>query len=222
MSRSVPAKPSAARLFVVAMLMSLTAAFILGSAGAARAETPAETFVQTNVQRGLLILDNHSVPAAQRSAQFRTFLLGLTDLRRIALYTLGPAKRTTTPADQDAFTEAFKDYAFAVYETEFNKYSGQTLKVTGSIQRSNGDYLVTTVLIDPNAPRNQEPIEVDFRVFGTEGHFFVADITVAGLDLAITEQDQFTSYLSQHGNDIKSLIADLHQHAERVRATGQL
>jgi phospholipid transport system substrate-binding protein len=207
--------------FAAAILIGLAAIFAAAPAPALAA-TPAETFVQTNVDRGLQILNNHGLSATQRSTQFRSFLLTLTDLKRIALYTLGPAKRTTAQPDQDAFVEAFKDFAFAVYETEFSKYSGQTLKVTGSIQRANGDYLVTTVLIDPNAPKNQEPIEVDFRVFGTEGHFFVADITVAGLDLAITEQDQFSSYLAQHGNDVKSLTTDLHQRAQKVRATGQL
>ncbi|HXL99192.1 MAG TPA: ABC transporter substrate-binding protein [Rhizomicrobium sp.] len=205
-----------------ALSLALAVTFSVFLFTAARAATPAETFVQTNVQAGMGILSNNGLSKAQRATQFRAFLLTLTDLKRIALYTLGPARRTATPAEQDAFVDAFKDYAFAVYETEFSKYSGQSLKVTGSIQRSNGDYVVTTVLVDPNAPRNQEPIEVDFRVFGTEGHYFVADITVAGLDLAITEQDQFNAYLAQNGNSIKSLIADLHQRAQKVRETGQL
>jgi phospholipid transport system substrate-binding protein len=206
---------------LIAATFVSVAALLAVPAGAQNAPG-AEAFVQSNVQHGLAILNNRSLSAEQRSAQFRGFLLALTDLRRIALYTLGPARRTASPTDQSAFSDAFRDYAFAVYEQEFNKYSGQTLKVTGSIQRSNGDYLVTTQLIDPNAPRNQEPIEVDFRVFGTDGHYSVADITVVGLDLAITEQDEFTSFLAQHNNDVKALTADLKQRAERVRATGSL
>jgi phospholipid transport system substrate-binding protein len=210
---------SFARIAAVLMLALTAATAALAPASAA---TPAEAYVQANVQKGLTILNNKGISPKDRSAQFRSFLLTLTDLRRIALYTLGPARRTTAPAEQDQFTEAFRDFAFAVYETEFQKYAGQTLKVTGSIQRSNGDYVVTTILVDPNAPRNQDPIEVDFRVIGTDAHFMVADITVAGLDLAITEQDQFTSYLAQHNNDVKSLIADLKERAAKVRATGQI
>jgi phospholipid transport system substrate-binding protein len=206
--------------FIAASLLSFASALTMPAS--AQNAPAAESFVQSNVQHGLGILDNHALSAGQRSTQFRAFLMGLTDLRRIALYTLGPVKRTAPQADQNAFVDAFRDYAFAVYEQEFNKYTGQTLKVTGSIQRANGDYLVTTQLVDPNAPRNQEPIEVDFRVFGTDGHFSVADITVVGLDLAITEQDEFTSFLSQHNNDVKALTADLKQRAERVRSGGSL
>jgi phospholipid transport system substrate-binding protein len=188
----------------------------------AAASPGAEAFVQTNVQRGLQILDNQSLSKEQKRAQFRSFLIGLTDLKRIALYTLGPARRTASQAEQEAFVDAFREYAFAVYGAEFEKYGGQTLKVTGSIERAPGDELVTTVLVDPHAPRGQEPIEVDFRVYNTGGKYIAVDIVVAGLDLAITEQDDFSSFLAQHGNNLKMLIANLKQRTEHVRATGQI
>ena len=44
---------------------------------------------------------------------------------------------------------------------------------------------------------------------------------VAGLDLAITEQEDFNSFLAQHNNDIRALTANLRQRADRVRATGR-
>jgi phospholipid transport system substrate-binding protein len=187
----------------------------------AQAASPPEDFIQSNVQRGLTIL-NDGGSKEQKRAQFRTFLVGLTDLKRIALYTLGPAKNSTSPADLAAFVDAFREYAFAVYESEFTQYSGQTLKVTGSVERAPGDYLVTTVLIDPQAKSGQQPIQVDFRVFGQPGHFTVADITVVGLDLAITEQDDFQSFLAQHNNDVKALTENLKQRAANVRAGGSL
>lgn len=206
----------AVRTVAIAAVMAVALPLV-----AAQAATPPEEFVQTNIQKGLQIL-NSNASKAQKREQFRSFLLGLTDLKRIADYTLGPAKNATSPADLTAFEEAFREYAFAVYESEFTKYSGQTLKVTGSVERKPGDYLVTTVLIDPHAQNGQEPIQVDFRIFGTQGHYTVGDITVLGLDLAITEQDDFTSYLAQHNNDVKSLTANLKQRAANVRAGGAL
>ena len=188
----------------------------------AQASPGAESYVRTNVDRGLQILNNQNISKAQRQEQFRGFLTTLTDLRRIALYTLGPARRTATPAEQEAFVNAFREYAFAVYGAEFSKYSGQTLRVTGSYERGPGDELVRTVLVDPQAPAGQQPIEVDFRVYGNGGHYNVVDIVVAGLDLAITEQEDFGSFLAQHNNDIRALTANLQQRAARVRATGQI
>jgi phospholipid transport system substrate-binding protein len=202
------------------------AAAVLGwtiaASAPAEASAAAEAFVQSNVQRGLQILSNSALSKQQQQEQFREFLLGLTDLRRIALYTLGPARRSATPQQQEAFVEAFRNYAFAVYGAEFSKYAGQTLKVTGSMQRAPGDELVRTKLIDPRAPAGQEPIEVDFRVYGTGGKYNVVDIVVAGLDLAITEQDDFSAFLAQHNNDLRALIANLQQRTARVRSTGQI
>ncbi|MFL6690846.1 MAG: phospholipid-binding protein MlaC [Alphaproteobacteria bacterium] len=201
---------------------SICLGVLAGGAPAASASPAAEAYVQTNVQRGLQILNNSAPSKQQRQQQFREFLLTLTDLKRIALYTLGPARRLAKPADLDPFVEAFKDYAFAVYGAEFAKYSGQTLRVTGSVEHGPGDELVRTVLVDPLARKGQEPIEVDFRVYGSGGKYNVVDIVVAGLDLAITEQDDFSAFLSQHNNDVRALTANLRERAARVRNTGQI
>src|SRR5436305_5416916 len=211
--------------FIKAMALAAFVSGVFAAPGLvqqAQASPAAEAFVRTNVNRGLQILNNPNLSKAQRQEQFRGFLLNLTDLQRIAMYTLGPARRMATAADQQAFVEAFRNYAFAVYGAEFSKYAGQTLRITGSYERGPGDELVRTVLVDPQAPAGQQPIEVDFRVYGSGGHFSVVDIVVAGLDLAITEQDDFGAFLSQHNNDIRALTANLQQRAARVRSTGQI
>jgi phospholipid transport system substrate-binding protein len=200
----------------------LAAVLAFGFAAPAMAASPAEDYVQANVNRGLQILNSQSMTRDQKMAQFRSFLLTLTDLKRIAAYTLGPVKNTVSPADLAAFEDAFRDYAFAVYETEFSDYSGQTLQVTGSVAHGANDTLVMTKLIDPHAKSGDQPITVGFRVFGTPGHFTVGDITVLGMDLAITEQDQFTSFLQEHNNDVKALTADLKARAANVRASGKI
>jgi phospholipid transport system substrate-binding protein len=207
--------------FFVGALLAAVFAFGLAAAPAVAA-SPAEEYVDANINRGLQILNNNSISKDERMTQFRTFLVGLTDLKRIALFTLGPVKNTASPADLAAFEDAFREYAFAVYETEFAQYSGQTLKVTGSIPHGPNDWLVTTRLIDPHAKPGDQPTEVDFRVFGTPGHFTIGDITVLGMDLAITEQDQFTSFLQQHNNDVKALTANLKERAAKVRSSGQV
>ena len=204
------------------IMASLCLGVLAAGAPTASASPAAEAYVQTNVQRGLQILNNSALSKQQRQQQFREFLLTLTDLKRIALYTLGPARRLAKQTDLDPFVEAFKDYAFAVYGAEFAKYSGQTLRVTGSVEHGPGDELVRTVLVDPLAKKGQEPIEVDFRVYGSGGKYNVVDIVVAGLDLAITEQDDFSAFLSQHNNDVRALTANLRERAARVRSTGQI
>jgi phospholipid transport system substrate-binding protein len=138
-------------------------ALFAGGAAAASAPPPAEAYVQANVQVGLALLNNHTESTDQKREQFEHFILGLTDMKRIANFTLGQYKRTASPQEQEAFAAAFQNYAVAVYQSYFAKYSGQTLKVTGSQQRAPGDTIVTTQLIDPNDKSGQPPLEVDFR-----------------------------------------------------------
>jgi phospholipid transport system substrate-binding protein len=200
---------------------ALVLAFAFLVATPARAESGAETFVRSNVQHGLTILNNHTISDAQRRAQFREFLTNLTDIKRIAIFTLGPARRTASPQEVDQFVNAFRDYAVAVYESRLSAYSGQMLKVTGGTERAPGDDIVTTVLVDPNGHATQgEPIEVDFRVENENGKSVVIDASIAGVWLALEERDQFTAFLQENHDSVPALISHLQALAQRLHSGG--
>ncbi|HEY1708778.1 MAG TPA: ABC transporter substrate-binding protein [Rhizomicrobium sp.] len=194
------------RAFLAAGLLM---APVLMQMQAAHAATPAEAWVSENIQRGLAILNKRQAPAARRD-EFRTFLLGLIDINRVALYTLGAGRRSATPQQQSEFQEAFKDYAEAVYESRLLQYSGQTLKITGSAPGKPNETIVRTVLVDPHDSRsNEDPLEVDFRITDAGGHFQVLDASVAGIWLAILEHDDFDSFLGQNNDSVPLLIQHL-------------
>ncbi|HEY5238299.1 MAG TPA: ABC transporter substrate-binding protein [Rhizomicrobium sp.] len=203
-----------------AFFVSVMAASFGLAALPARAATPAETFVSVNIQKGLTILGNRNLAPADKSARFRDFLTELTDIRRIALFTLGPVKRTASPADLNAFVDAFHDFAVGVYESRLSAYSGQTLKVTGSNERAPGDYIVSTVIVDPNAQSGDQPLQVDFRVEDENGRFVVIDVSVAGIWLAIEERDQFTAFLDQNQESVPALVSHLKQLTRQIRNGG--
>ena len=207
--------PISRRAFVA--MSSAFAAGLLLVMPAMAAANPAEDFVQDNIHKGLELLNNKQLAADQRRAQFETFLLGLTDMKRIADFTLGQYRRSASPADLAAFEGAFQNYAVAVYQSYFAKYAGQTLKVTGSQTRAPDDFIVATQLIDPNDKSDQQPLEVDFRVRTDSGKPVVVDFSVAGIWLALEERDQFTSFLGQNNGNIHTLISHLSELAKQFR-----
>lgn len=217
MSRSMPAfalsrfVPLQAAARIAAMV--LAAILFAGLAAApAEATAPVESFVQTNIQKGLDILNNKKISDAQRKEDFRNFLLSFTDLRRTAIFTLGAARRTASPGDLDNFVTAFRDYAIAIYEARLTNYSGETLKVTGSTERAPGDYVVTTVLADTSgraAQNGQQPIQIDFRINKDNNRFVVLDASVVGVWLAIEERDQFSAFLAQNNDSVPTLTSHL-------------
>jgi phospholipid transport system substrate-binding protein len=195
-------------------------AFLAALGLRAQAATPAEAFVSENIQRGFQILNNRQLTPDQRTTQFNGFLEHLTDIDRVARFTLGAARRGASPEDISAFNAAFKDYAEAIYQSRLSQYSGQTLRVTGSNEHAPGDFIVSTTMVDPNAKSNQQPLQIDFRVLNDNGHMVVIDVAIAGVWLAIEERDQFSAFLSQHGASIPALVAHLKQLTQQLKHGG--
>lgn len=204
------------RRSVLVMATGLAATCLAGIPAQAIAN-PAEDYVQQNINKGLDILNNRQLSTEQRRAQFETFLLGLTDMKRIADFTLGQYRRSASPAELAAFEFAFQGYATAVYQSYFAKYAGQSMKVTGSQARTPDDFIVATQLIDPNDHSGQDPLEVDFRVRTDTGKPVVVDFSVAGIWLALNERDQFTAFLGQNNGNVPMLVSHLGELAKQFR-----
>lgn len=196
-----------------AAFSGLLIALTLFLPGRVLAATPAETFVAGNIQTAMTILDNRQLAPAQRKAQFQTFLLGITDMKRIAVFTLGPYANTASAADQDAFANAFQNYAVVVYQSYFGRYSGQTLAVLRSSQRAPGDFIVVTNMVDSKS--GQPPLEIDFRVRTDEAKPVITDFSVAGIWLALAEQADFGAVLAKNGGSIPGLIQHLNATASQ-------
>ena len=201
------------RRAVLALAVLFAAPLVM--ARPAAAANVAEAFVGDNIHKGLEILNNKKLNTAQRREQFETFLLGLVDVRRIGLFTLGQYRRTAPPEDIEAFVAAFKNYAVAAYQSYFSKYSGQTLKVIGSTERSPTDFIVSTQLLDPGS--SQPPLQVDFRVRTDTGKPVLVDVSVSGIWLSLEDRDQFVAFLGQNGGSIRTLIAHLSELAASLK-----
>ena len=200
-----PILPALTRRAVLAT--AALAAPLLASGAALAAANPAESFVDDNIHKGLEILRDKMLSSIQRRDQFETLLLGLVDVRRIALFTLGQYRRSAPPEDVEAFINAFKNYATAAYQSYFAKYTNQTLKVTGSTQRAPTDFIVQTLLVDPNT--SQPPAEVDFRVRTDTGKPVLVDVAYQGIWLSLEQRDQFVAFLGQNNGNVRTLIAHL-------------
>lgn len=185
---------------------------------AALAADPAESFVAQNIQKGLSLLNNKSLTKEQRRDQFEQFLVGLTDLKRIADFTLGQYRRSAPPGDVAAFEAAFQNYAVAVYQSYFSKYAGQTLKVTNSTLRAPTDYIVATEMNDPTDHSSQGPLEVDFRVRTDGPRPVVVDVSVAGVWISIEQRDQFVAFLGQNNGNVRLLISHLAELARQFKS----
>jgi phospholipid transport system substrate-binding protein len=127
---------------------------------------------------------------------------------------LGDVREKAAASDLDVYAEAYRAFTVANYESQLNGYGGQTLKVTSSIERAPGDFIVNAVVVDPAMPNDPNPLPVAFRVMDEGGgKFAVVDASLMGIWLGVAQRSEFTAYLSQHGDDVAALSAHLHEMA---------
>jgi ABC-type transporter MlaC component len=191
-------------------VLLISALAILPVPARAQSTSEAQDFVQTSVQTATTILQDKSMAPAARRGHMHAFLLSLLDTQRIASYTLGPAQQTTSQADIAAYSDAFRDLMITSYDAMLGSYAGETLRVTGTVQHTAGDFVVTAQVIDPSGAANgRTPPDVDFRILEENGKFFIADVNVGGIWLALAERNDVQGFLKQHNGDITALIAHL-------------
>ena len=178
--------------------------FALCAQKAKAAANPAEDFISGNIQTGFDILNDRSLDAAERGRRFASFLLGLTDMRRVAIFLLGQYAASASPADLDAYVTAYQDYVLSVYQSYFARYAGQSLHVRASRERAPGDYIVSTDMTGGG-----QPMQIDFRVRTDGAKPVLVDFAIEGVWLALAERDQFLSVLAQNNGDLKALTAHL-------------
>jgi len=195
------------------ILLAFVMLFSVVTAAATVAGPDAEAFTQRLIDQGVQILRNTADPG--RKAKFREFITQYADVRKTARFTLGNYARTAAPADVDAFVDAFKDYAVAIYETQLDKYKGESLKVVGSVDNKPGDYIVKTVV---QGGSGSDAMRIDFRMSGGSGAYKFYDISVEGAWLGISQQEQFKSFLEQNRGSVPALTADLKARTQRILA----
>lgn len=193
-------------LGVAAPALLVTVAVPAAAQSGAR-DASAETFVQAEANRALKIL---AAPGASERQQFRAFVDQVADVPRITHFVLGKYARSITPQQYAEFAPTFRAYANGVYESRLSEYSGQGLKVSGSIARKPGDVVVQSQVTGPKGGQ-----VVQWRVINDNGGWKVVDVNVAGVWLAVTQQQDFVSTLDNNRGDINVLIRQLRQQTAR-------
>jgi phospholipid transport system substrate-binding protein len=203
-------------------LAAFAAAALLLSAPSAMAarNTEAEAYVNVHANEALAALANRA-SADQRQAVFTQLMNRFADLPRIATFVLG---RYSTQLRGDAalrneWFAVFQDYSNAVYEDQLDRYRGNEIRVTGSIERIPGaDVIVRTEVTPRGASR---PLPVQWRILRAGSVWKVVDVSLVleGNEIWLAQQQQrdFLSRLDRSQGDIRALIASVRQATATMR-----
>lgn len=180
----------------------------------------AEQFVRTNLESGLGIVNDRTMPDAERRAKLETFLQSFVDIRRVALFSLGLERRSATPEQVDRFVDVFREYAVAYFESLLtNYYSGQMVRVTGCYPDGPNSYRVNLLLDTParSSQNNNQPIDLAVRVLDENGNFVITDVAAMGVWLGVQQREEINNYLLETHGNLGGLIVRYESLARRKR-----
>ena len=126
------------------------------------------------------------------------------DVPTIARSALGPAARSTSPAQLSAFTEAFRGYIARKYGRRFREFIGGQIEVTGA-QPLKSYYEVVSVA----KLRGQSPFDLRWHVSDRSGKQLFFNIIIEGVNMLAAERTEIGSMLDKRRGDIGALVNDL-------------
>ncbi|MAK60156.1 MAG: toluene tolerance protein [Ponticaulis sp.] len=201
--------------------LALSAGLILATGLPAFADKATEDFVRKNANLALASLNDPNLTHDQRSVEFQRLMNQFTDIERLSRFVIGKYARRFSDADMATYKEAYSRYALAVYEAQLDQYRGNEVVVTGSVDRSDSDSIVDSVIERP-----QGDLHVKWRVLkdddNAEVPYQVVDVAL-DLDgnlpwLAIEQRAQFLSLLDRNNGSAAGLIAKINEMTDKLKA----
>ncbi len=185
---------------------TLAASVLMASVLPAFADARTEAYVQKNASEVLKSLNNPDLSATQRTAAFSGYMDKFTNLDAVSNFVIGKYSRRFTDAELTKYRKSFRAYALAVYEYQLDAYRGESVTVKNSVDRSETDSIVNTVIKRVDG----KDMDVRWRVQGKEGSYQVVDVAL-NLDgnliwLAIEQRAQFISLLDNNNGSADKLI----------------
>jgi phospholipid transport system substrate-binding protein len=167
------------------------------AAGAAQAAVDAsdpQRLVQTLTTDGFAAMRTGNKVAAK--GQFRTLLSSNVAVDQIGDRLIRRWLPTITPAQRTAYKQALPTYIVGTYADRLFDYADATVKVVRT-QPAGGGVDVMTQVIRPG----RQPIPAIWSVLQVGGAWKVANLRVAGINVAMAQAADFDSVIQREGFD---------------------
>jgi phospholipid transport system substrate-binding protein len=189
-------------LVVAALVMSA-----VQSEARADAADPSALVTDLGLQLGRILRDRALSPVEQQQ-RFRAVLDTDFDFPVISRFVLGRYWQSSSDAFHLEFANVFEDYVIESLSHQFADYSGESINVTATHVESERSTIVSTTIVHPNGGSRAN---VDWRVQNTPSGFKIADVSVAGVSMAMTYREQIAAVIDHDGGQVTSVISTLRE-----------
>jgi len=179
------------------MSLGLSAALVPSLAYAA---SPAESYV-SSVGNGVI-----AAARANSVSQFRSLLRSNADIAAIAIYSLGPYRKSLTNDVKAEYYSLVENYIARVFQQNAKKLAGQSLEVKGA--KDAGDSVLVRSILNMGGGG---VMPVTWRLVKRGGGFRIFDVNVDGIWLASTQKTNFVAVLKKNNGNMSALLNYLKQ-----------
>jgi len=137
---------------------------------------------------------------------FERIFARYADVPVIARSVLGPAAKTASPAQIQAFTKAYQGYLSRKYGRRFREFIGGKIEVTGA-KPVKSYYEVQSVCY----LKGESPFDLRWYVSDKSGKNLFFNIIIEGVNMLSSERTEIGAMLDQNGGNIDKLIAQLNK-----------
>jgi phospholipid transport system substrate-binding protein len=156
----------------------------LGATEAVEAGTPTEE-VRRYTDQVQKILDDRTIPSADRRAAVRKVAEQIFDLNETAKRALGPHWAKRSAAEQQEFAQLFADLLEQTYIAKIDLYGGERLQYT--TESVDGDYAIVRARV----LARQAEVPVEARMHRRDGRWLIYDVAIESVSLVRNYRSQF-------------------------------
>ena len=167
-----------------------------------------DVFVQSTVNRASQILSKN-ISKDQKINELKSIADETVDIRGVAFYSLGLARKNLNEADKKKYLKLFKSYFLKSFSSRLAEYTNPEIEVIGKVILNNNYTIVNSILIATN---ERPEVKIDWRIYtkNTENPL-IRDLIIEGLSLARTQKEEFMSILNSNDGDINALFKNLEE-----------
>ncbi len=199
LSHLAPAGFAALMLLAAPVVLVAPAPVAAQTVASAADMTAAASFITTLSDRAFGVLRDKSASKPAKLAQFRTMLRDNFALEDIGNRLIRRYRNQITPAQYAAYQAVFPEFVTNVYAARLFEYPDAQVKVVRTLPRgTRGDVDVYTRI----ATGTGNPIEAIWATRkSAAGKWQVTNLTVSGVNVALTQEADFSAYIQKNGFD---------------------
>ncbi len=135
---------------------------------------------------------------------FERIFARYADVPIIARSALGPAARTASKGQMQAFIKAFQGYISRKYGRRFREFIGGTIEVTDARAVKTYFEVVSVAYL-----KGENPFDLRWHVSDKSGKQLFFNIIIEGVNMLASERTEIGALLDRRGGNIDALIEDI-------------